>query len=158
MLINKMHSSKGSSLIEVLIALFVLAIGILGVLAMQVNAVKLNQNAYLYSQANILAMEIVEAVRSTPTVGGSYAIGFDDDPVEPNCTAPGADCTPEELADWNVAQWRSSVAEILPEGAGEIEQAAGVPNAFKVSVRFRIDVDEDTGDSITDTVTLASGY
>lgn len=153
----RLHCSKGSSLIEVLVALFVLAIGILGVLAMQVKAVKLNQNAYLYSQANILALEIVEAARSTPSSGNRYSITFSaNDPAEPDCTSVDADCSPEQLVDWNIARWRSSIVDILPEGEGQIEQQGA--NSFVVSVRFRVDVEQETGESITDTVQLVSGY
>lgn len=157
-LITKIKNNKqhGSSLIEVMIALFVLAIGLLGVLAMQVNAIKLNQNAYLYSQAAMLASDMLEAMRSNPTETNSYALTFTEaTPDAPNCTTAGTDCSTSAIRDWNLNQWRTNVEGLLPGGMSEV--AIIPPNEFIVRVRFQIDIDE-SGDAVMDEVELRSGF
>ena len=59
----KKHTQNGASLLEVMIALFVLAVGLLGVFAMQAESMKLNQQAYSSSQAMFLANDAVERMR-----------------------------------------------------------------------------------------------
>lgn len=77
-MVKCVKSQNGSSLIEVMVALFVLAIGMLGVLAMQTRAIQMNQNSAQYSQATTLAADIYEAMLTSPSSPGSYTINFDD--------------------------------------------------------------------------------
>ena len=50
-----MKKQQGSGLLEVMIGLFVLAIGLLGMSSMQSKALRSNNTAYMYSQAIFLA-------------------------------------------------------------------------------------------------------
>lgn len=126
-------NNEGSSLIEVMIALFVLAIGMLGVLAMQTRAVQLNKNAYNYSQATVLAADIYEAMLTAPSSAGSYEIDFGVvPPPAPDCSS--SDCTPDAIADWNQSQWLTNIANLLPGGEGQIEEDGD--REYVISVRF----------------------
>lgn len=58
------NQEQGSTIVEVIIALIVVTVGLLGLLGMQVYSVKGNQSAYLRSQATILAGELVDAMRA----------------------------------------------------------------------------------------------
>lgn len=58
------RQEEGSTIIEVVIALLVITIGLLGLLYMQAYTVKGNQSAYLRSQATIMAAELVDAMRA----------------------------------------------------------------------------------------------
>lgn len=58
------NQERGSTIVEVIIALIVVTVGLLGLLGMQVYSVKGNQSAYLRSQATILAGELVDAMRA----------------------------------------------------------------------------------------------
>lgn len=59
-----LNQEQGSTIVEVIIALIVVTVGLLGLLGMQVYSVKGNQSAYLRSQATILAGELVDAMRA----------------------------------------------------------------------------------------------
>ena len=61
------HHQQGSSLLEVMISLFVLAIGLLGALAMQTQSMQHNQSSYAFMQSVYLASDIVERIRANPT-------------------------------------------------------------------------------------------
>lgn len=54
---------SGFSLIEVLIAVVILAIGLLGVAAVQVVSLQQTNNSYLQTKANLHAQDIAERIR-----------------------------------------------------------------------------------------------
>jgi len=89
---------RGMTLIEVLVALLVLAIGLLGLAGLQLTGLKANHSAYLRSQATLLAQDITERMRvnRSAALNGSYD----------NCAAY-PDCS----------DWQNSVAALLGAGA-----------------------------------------
>jgi type IV pilus assembly protein PilV len=84
--------SKGFSLIEVLVAVLVLAIGLLGVAALQINATRANQSAELRSQASMLAYFMLDAMRANrdAALAGSYNL------AEWTCTPPSGGTLPQK--------------------------------------------------------------
>jgi type IV pilus assembly protein PilV len=131
------QNQRGSSLVEVMVALFVLAIGLLGVLAMQSKSMQYNQSAHVYSQAVYLANDMAERIRNNIAVSASYSSA-------PLDTAPATDCSSDDcdavaLAQWDKYTWNQNVKEFLPFGKGNIETVAaagGVPAHLKVTVTF----------------------
>lgn len=110
---------QGASLIEVLVSMTILAVGILGINAMQTATLKSNQNSYMRTQAVYLAQDIVERMRSN---GQGVAAGNYNNPA-PVLTAAcqtAAGCTAAQMAAHDVAQWQAAVAAALPSGAGVV--------------------------------------
>lgn len=133
---NPMHSKEtGSSLIEVVVALFVLAIGMLGVLSMQVKSMQFNQSAYYYSQAVYLANQILEDMRSSPNIANAYLIGIDESTPEStkNCSISGETCSATELRDFNLKTWRENVEGTLVLGKSSVER---IGNFYAITVQF----------------------
>ncbi|MBI5780285.1 MAG: type IV pilus modification protein PilV [Rhodocyclales bacterium] len=66
--------SSGFSLLEVLIAVLVLAVGLLGVAALQLNGLKNNQSALQRSLATALAYSMMDSMRAnrTSALAGAY--------------------------------------------------------------------------------------
>ncbi len=125
---------RGSSLIEVMVALVVLGVGLLGVLAMQARSNQYGQSTYYYAQAVFLANDIADAMRTTPAVAGGYNILFDDPiPTAKTCDSSTISCSAGELRDWNLNKWLTNVARFLPQGKASI-QAAG--DNTVITVRF----------------------
>ncbi|MGV6858181.1 MAG: type IV pilus modification protein PilV [bacterium] len=91
---------QGFTLIEVLVAIFVLSIGLLGLAALQMWAVKNTGNAFYRTQATLAANELAERIRANPE--GRVAGSYDDNNV--GCAAAPAksciqvECSPTELA------------------------------------------------------------
>jgi type IV pilus modification protein PilV len=83
--------SAGFTLLEVLVAVLVLAIGLLGLARLQMTVMKSNQSAYLRSQASLLAYDISERMRANRTA----ALGGSCDNCGHEVGTPYADCT-----DW----------------------------------------------------------
>jgi type IV pilus assembly protein PilV len=126
----------GFSLIEVMVALFILAVGILGAGAMQTVGLQVTQGAYYRSQAVILASDIVDRMRANRTALASYK-NLDTSTITP-ATAPGcwseaAGCTPAAIATADVSRWTAAV-KMLPGGVGKVTSVNA--NNYTVTVSW----------------------
>lgn len=65
---------RGFSLLEVLIAVLVLSVGLLGMAALQINALKNNQSSFQRTQAVMLSYYMLDAMRANrdDVAAGSY--------------------------------------------------------------------------------------
>lgn len=141
------NRQQGFTLLEVLIALLVLSIGLLGLAALQTTGLRSNEMASMRTTSTMLAYDISDRMRANPqgTTDGDYVI--DSGAVTgtiPNCTS--SDCTTTQLATFDLSQWKAAVGS-LPGGLGDITQTAGPPLLHTITVRW----DENrTGASGTD--------
>jgi type IV pilus assembly protein PilV len=103
----------GFTLLEVLIALLVLSIGLLGLAALQTTGLRSNRMANMRTLATHAAYDITDRMRANPrgVAANEYVIGLTD------VTDPGA--TDTALSDLN--EWRNNVHG-LPGGTSEITQ------------------------------------
>ncbi|MEO7241278.1 MAG: type IV pilus modification protein PilV [Variovorax sp.] len=101
---------RGSSLIEVLIAILVLSFGLLAAAALQVSAMRNSQSSYEHAQMTLLTNGILDAMRSNlPGVSaGEYEI------ASWTCAAPGGGGS---LAASDIANWITSVHAQINAGA-----------------------------------------
>jgi type IV pilus assembly protein PilV len=102
---------RGVGLLEVLITALVLAVGLLGMAALQIRSTQFNQSAYIRSQANILAFDIADKMRSN--TGAIYNITRDA--AKPNGTT---------MREQDLKQWKTELETSLPSGQGSITCAA----------------------------------
>ena len=110
---SKTSIQRGTTLVETLVALLVLSIGLLGVAALQINALQTNQGAHVRSQASVLAYDIADRMRAnrvsaleTPTSG--YTVLFGETPT-------GSTLNKVDLINWKLA-----LTNTLPAGDGEV--------------------------------------
>ncbi|WP_305804943.1 type IV pilus modification protein PilV [Stenotrophomonas sp. YIM B06876] len=99
----------GAGLLEVLIAVLIMGIGMLGVAAMQATALRNSQGALERSQAVVQSYSILDAMRANrdAVVTGSYnTAGL-------ACVAPAAG----SLAQTDVRLWITSLKATLGDGA-----------------------------------------
>ena len=96
---------RGVALIEVLIAMLVTAIGILGVVSLQVVSLKTAQNATLQAQANVLGYDMLDRLRANPTLAMAGSYNLAKDAATPTGTA---------IQDIDRIQWRTMLANNLP--------------------------------------------
>ena len=118
--------ARGYTLLEVLVALIVFSIGLLGLAAMLVSAVKGNHKAYYHSQAVNVAQAMADGRRATAVAvwQDQYDTGFTAGGVPANCTP----CTPAQNAARDIAAWGRMANTLLPNGQVAIDCAprAGV--------------------------------
>jgi type IV pilus assembly protein PilV len=123
---NRQHA-EGFSLLEVLIALVILSVGLLGIAAMISTTLKSNDSAYMRTQATTLAYNIIDRMRANlaATDNGMYNItmpAFASTAGDPTaCT--GTSCNSAALAAYDLGQWEYDAAKLLPQGRGGITSA-----------------------------------
>ena len=113
---GKRKYSKGVSLIEVLVAVIILAFGLLGLAGLQSVSLRNNNSAMMRTQATYLAQDIVDRMRINKTAA------IDDMSYEqPLASAKPAAAagSPQNLVDRNA--WLTSIENTLPDGDGEID-------------------------------------
>ncbi|MBS0193214.1 MAG: type IV pilus modification protein PilV [Proteobacteria bacterium] len=102
-------SQRGMSLIEVLIAVLILGIGVLGIAAMQAASLRNSQSSLQQSTAVIQANAIMDAMRANVAAaqGGAYNLAMAGAP----CAAPAAGATiaSKDLNDW-ITSLQSAIA------------------------------------------------
>ncbi len=100
----------GVSLIEVLIAIVVIAFGLLGIAGLQTTALANNYLAYQSTQAVMLAESMVDKMRANTEGIENYLLTPGTTPSSPAKNCATAACTSSELAAWDIAQWVSMVS------------------------------------------------
>ncbi|PCJ30335.1 MAG: type IV pilus modification protein PilV [Gammaproteobacteria bacterium] len=106
MTFNNPKKEKGFSLLEVLITVFILSIGLLGLAGLQTTSLKNNHSAQHRTSAIILSYDIVDRMRLNKNV--SYSLALGDNP------AGGS------LKDQDLVDWTTDLANSLPSGDGSV--------------------------------------
>lgn len=111
------RSVGGFTLLEVLVALIVLSIGLLGLAGLQLTTVTNTRDAYHRTQAIMLSYDIADRMRANlDAVGdGDYDANTTTTMVS-DCRST-AGCSTTEMANDDLALWRQAVAA-LPAGEG----------------------------------------
>lgn len=131
--------SRGFTLLEVLIALLVLSVGLLGLAGLQTRGLAAVHNAYLRSQAVLLARDMGERIRANNNylistasdLKNEYTIDYERSHSSSDCVSNP--CSPENMARFDVDQWLLSLANTLPSGDGEIDKTGTV---YSITVRW----------------------
>jgi len=150
-----LHSPKqrGITLIEALVSLVILALGILGLAAVQARMLVDARTTNSRAVAIRLVGELSERIQLNPTgaqpgadpehsttvspYSDTEAVTFPDRPdaPEPFCPTASSDCTAQQLAAYDVAIWRQNVADTLMDGRASIWQIS--PRQLQVVVAWR---------------------
>lgn len=125
------YNCLGVSLLEILISLLVLAIGILGLTSLQINALRHNQDAHQRSIALNQMTEFADRMRANPqgVSNGSYD-SLSGKPSLPNCSP----CNPAQIASRDLSIWNTENAILLPNGQGRINKVSA--NLFDVTLMW----------------------
>jgi type IV pilus assembly protein PilV len=142
--------NDGFSLIEVLVALLVLSIGLLGLAALQATSIKYNTDSYTRTQATILAYDIIDRMRLNGTAvasGGIYdvpnataaqnAIGVYNSCKTTSCACGTTSCDANNLAIYDLGQWYAKVTTFLPGASGNNLPTIFINGSRMVTVTMR---------------------
>jgi type IV pilus assembly protein PilV len=111
--------AQGFTLLEVLIALLVMSIGLLGIGKMMMLSARANDSAYMRSQATALAYTILDAMRANRAYALTPPYYDAVVPASQACT-PTAPCTADLQAQNDMFLWTQSLAAELPGGTGTV--------------------------------------
>jgi type IV pilus assembly protein PilV len=123
---------RGLTLIESLTAIVISAVGVLGIIGVQMRTLTDTQTAVHRSQAILLIEDLSERLRVNPisftVLSSAAASGLTSGwnatpPAAVNCRAAG--CSPEQLEAFDLQDWKSSVQRVLPLGDANVFIAPG---------------------------------
>lgn len=117
------HRQRGTSLIEALVALLVLALGVMGMAAVQTRTLATARTTNLRAVAIRAAEDLQERIqansdlRHMPALVNPYVTTWGHPPAaDTDCsTAP---CAAQQLAAFDLMQWKKDLARSLPTGDG----------------------------------------
>ena len=133
----------GFTLVEVMIAVLVLALGIVGGVSMQLAALRARHQSTLLAQASWLAVGMAERIRANPEQmrlpdSANLYLTLDYDVLaEPNPPAPsvqcyGGDCDNAQLAAFDLYEMKALMRENLPSGRAVVCRDAGLWSGGKL--------------------------
>lgn len=124
-----MKTQTGFTLIEVLIAMLLLAAGLLGLAALQTTTLRSNVAAYNHGQAIQLLYDMSDRMRAnSKTVASNYKTPNSNTYAQSNkpvvaCNTVSTDstaCKPEDLANNDLIEWNTAITTTLSKGSGSI--------------------------------------
>lgn len=146
------NHERGFTLIEVLVALFVLAVGLLGLAMLQTTGLRLNTDSYSRTQATYAAYDIIDkmraAVKGLPSNGDVVSAlsnyGIPANTARSNyqackastCNCASTTCSSAQLATYDLGQWYEQQERLVP-GARDAGWATIVVNGNDVTVTMR---------------------
>jgi type IV pilus assembly protein PilV len=134
---SSITKNRGFTLLEIMIAVVVLAIGLLGIASLQALGQRSNHSAYLRSQATALAYDMIDRMRANnagvkngdydaiDTTANSY--------TDPGCAS--STCSSSQMAQYDMYDWQQELAAQLPTGNGTVV-GAGSGSEFSVTVMW----------------------
>jgi type IV pilus assembly protein PilV len=156
--VHTRRCERGFSLLEVLVALVVLSIGLMGIASMQVVGLQFNQQALTSTRAIEMAADMADRIRASndagvvlnaaltnpaaPPPASSYEVDFG------NATAPGTACADTNggavagvgtcdsaaLADWDIWEWKTALA--ASTGSGLADGDGAITHDYDVTSRI----------------------
>ncbi len=148
---------RGVGLIEVMIALLVLAIGLLGFAGLQTRGITLGRKAFLQSQAIFLAQDMIERIRANCSVSATgacdpsdYAYSFAS---TTSLSAPTTSCdtsnctTSAQMTKYDQYKWGTLVQTLLPKAGADIVVTPLGASGTQISIDIQYLLDNDSANS-----------
>ncbi|KTD61122.1 type IV pilus modification protein PilV [Legionella spiritensis] len=125
-------TQRGMTLLEVLIAVVIMAIGLLGISGMLMLSSKAHNSSYNKQHANQIVSSIFDRIRSNyqAAINGNYNIsnitasGTPGSITTPAVYCDSSVCNAQQLATFDTWYWLSRVVSTLPNGSGSIATAS----------------------------------
>ena len=145
---RRQSRQSGFTLIEILITVFIIAIGFLGMASMQTISLSQNQSAYLKSQASVLVNDMADRLRMNIDLAltGSYDATTTDPATAPAlaaaqlCREAATRCSPAQQVVLDQAEWAARVnganggIALLPGALGTVTRNG---NVFTITVGWQ---------------------
>ena len=130
---------SGFSLVEVLIALIIMSVGMLGIAGLYVQSLQAGRTSMFRHQAVALAGDVADRIRANPTAGDAYTGAGADN----GCVATGVDCDGTSMAQHDIFLWKQQAGNTLPgsaaTGGGDVTvdfDGEAVPPLYTITVSW----------------------
>jgi len=137
---------EGFSLVEVLIALVIMSVGMLGIAGLYVHSMQAGRTSLFRHHAVTIAGDVADRIRANPTAAAAYTGAGADS----NCVDGGIDCTPAQMASNDIFSWAQQAASALPTGTVNIVFDNGPsPPTYQITVQWN-----EPGQVLTYSITI----
>ena len=139
-------SVGGFTLVEVLIALIILSVGMLGIAGLYVHSMQAGRTSLFRHHAVTLAGDVADRIRANPRA----AIAYSQAGANNNCVNGGVDCTPVQMAANDIDLWDQQAADTLPNGTVTVVfDNAVLPPTYQITVAW-----DEPGENMTYSITI----
>jgi type IV pilus assembly protein PilV len=115
-----LRTNRGFTLLEVLIAVLIFSLGLMGMAGLMVVSVKTNHSAFLRTQASFLAQSMADRMRGNMGQIGAYVGSYSSSTIGSDPCPNGAACTPAQLVVRDRATWSRQLADSLPNATATV--------------------------------------
>lgn len=141
----------GFSLLEVLVALVILSVGLLGIAAMQASALSSTHGSQLESLVAIQARSLADAMSANPDYWANNSPTFTVTPSANSPTTPVIDsnapsapsggcvntiCSPSDMAGYDVQQWANQLLGQVPGANVKVTCKASAPVGCSININW----------------------
>jgi type IV pilus assembly protein PilV len=130
-----------------MVALLILAVGLLGFAGMQTRGMQMARKSYSHSQAVFLADDLVERMRANATAvtAGNYRLTKTGAAPATAATCSSASpCSPAALASKDLNSWANLALAVLPGAQFEVQSSqVGGLNTVKVAITYVLNTNVD---------------
>jgi type IV pilus assembly protein PilV len=145
--------NAGFTLVEMLVALVIVSVGLLGVAKLALGTVQANDSALMRSQATVLMQQIIENMRANQSlaIAGNYNIGI------------GVTPTVSNIPTTDLAAWKALLQAELPSGDGSVTTVqetnpatGGLETVATVTVQWNDSVAEQSFGAAAATMSISA--
>lgn len=117
--VNSQYKQSGYSLVEVLVATVIIAVGILGIAGLQVISIQQNRSALFRAEATKHAANILDRIRVNKLVAYGPVTLADAPATSLNCRDTGtaaSSCTRDQMKTFDLTWWKCSINQLNADG------------------------------------------
>ncbi len=149
----QLKKQSGTTFVEILVSLVVVAIGIIGSINLQMSSIKTGINSQQRYQATLMAYDMAERMRANP--GGVEAGHYDDISYETDYEVDsGVALAASDFYKLDVSEWKDNLSNVLPGGEGQVQADGAVGQRFTIEIRWTQRATKNI-DEETDTVSVS---
>ena len=116
-------TARGFTLVEVLVALVILSVGMLGIAALYLEGLRASRDALVRTQAVALAADMADRIRANRYIvagAGAYDPALVTAAQVAACETAGSTCTPSQMYANDLYRWQQAVQTALPAGTATV--------------------------------------
>jgi type IV pilus assembly protein PilV len=148
---SKRRYQAGFSLVEVLIALVIMSVGMLGIAGLYVQSMQAGRTSMFRHHAVTLAGDVADRIRANPRAGVAYNHAANATGTDNSCVTGGVDCNPADMAANDIFLWQAQANDTLPTGDVAVVFNAGLnPPTYQITISWN-----EPGETPTYIITIA---
>lgn len=131
-------SVRGFTLIEVLVALVIFAVGLLGIAALHIESLNAGRTALNRTKAVALASDLADRIRANRIACDELGCAYEGAGTLNTACETTAGCTPAQLAAHDVFRWQALATEQLPGFASNVDFTfrADLPDLYSITIQW----------------------